>query len=230
MRARRVNRMCALQASHARAMGEGGAEGWSTHPGPGQGMVNVPGPDNSLKNKAWSGWSRHSGHFWPNRYMRDTQVGHGRQNSSLLHGLEKCPDHVDHLDQLNDINGLSDHDALTMPGPDAPDALTNPRAAEALVLLRRLCLAGIQLCARGTTLAFQTRPPPFDNAIRLQISRHRALLLVLLDGSTCRWCLGPVSWHYQPGAVGLGDGTCLHAACRCNFHLDRLSALAVDQA
>ena len=92
----------------------------------------------------------------------------------------------------------------------------------ALALLSRLCLADVELRIRGGNLAYKAPTGVLDATGLGEIKAHKAALLTLLDGSTCRWCRRPISWRDSDGAVALADGTSLHATCREPFHVDRI--------
>lgn len=92
----------------------------------------------------------------------------------------------------------------------------------ALGLLHWLCLAGVQLHARGADLAFKAPPGVMTPVTMSEIRTHKAELLVLLDGSTCRWCRRTINWRNMPGTIALADGTSLHVECREPHHVDRI--------
>jgi hypothetical protein len=95
----------------------------------------------------------------------------------------------------------------------------------ALLLLHHLCQASVELRVRGADLAFRAPIGVLATATLEEIRNHKAELIRLLDGTTCRWCRGAIVWRGTT-AVVLADGTSLHGECREAFEIARIARSA----
>ena len=93
-------------------------------------------------------------------------------------------------------------------------------------ILQALVAKGVELRVRSGSLSIRGQGQRPDSELLGEASTHKAELITLLNGSTCRHCRGPIVWRPRDAHVSLADGTSLHSGCWQDFEVERTSRAA----